>query len=81
MTGWMGATAGLLLVACAGAQSPRKTAAAAPQDKNLICEETPVTGSHLPRRVCRSAEQVKQEREQAQKERREANRTETGNTP
>ncbi|WP_225413652.1 hypothetical protein [Stigmatella hybrida] len=70
-----------VLLACAGSQPQRKTAAASPQGKELICEETPVTGSHIPRRVCRSAQQVKEEREQAQKERREANRTDTGNNP
>ncbi|WP_245767162.1 hypothetical protein [Stigmatella erecta] len=77
----MGAVAGGLVLACASAQPPRKTADAAPQGQELVCEETPVTGSHIPRRVCRSAQQMKEDRERAQKERQEASRTETGNNP
>lgn len=36
-------------------------------DKTLICEDVPMTGSHIPRKVCRTKRQVDQEREQAQK--------------
>lgn len=41
-------------------------------DRTLICESTPVTGSHIPRKVCRTLRQVEQEREAAQKAIREA---------
>jgi hypothetical protein len=74
-TGWVAAVGAGLLVACASAQPRRKVAAAAPQDNGLICEESPITGSHIPRRVCRSAQQVKEDREQAQKARSDGNRT------
>ncbi|WP_187323527.1 hypothetical protein [Stigmatella aurantiaca] len=70
-----------VLLACASAQPQRTAVAEASQDKNLICEEVPVTGSHIPRRVCRTAQQIQDEREQAQKERREANRTQTSESP
>jgi hypothetical protein len=65
-----------LILGCATA-SPQKTpaaAAAAKQDPDnaLICEESSMTGSHLPQRVCRTLRQVKQEREAAQKAVREA---------
>jgi hypothetical protein len=36
-------------------------------DKTLICESVPVTGSHIPRKTCRTLRQVEKEREQAQK--------------
>ena len=36
-------------------------------DRTLICESIPVTGSHIPRKKCRTLRQVEQEREQAQK--------------
>jgi hypothetical protein len=36
-------------------------------DKALICESVAVTGSHIPRKVCRTARQVEKEREDAQK--------------
>lgn len=36
-------------------------------DTTLICESVAVTGSHIPRKVCRTARQVEKEREDAQK--------------
>lgn len=36
-------------------------------DQTLICESVAVTGSHIPRKVCRTARQVEKEREDAQK--------------
>ena len=33
----------------------------------LICESVAVTGSHIPRKICRTARQVEEEREAAQK--------------
>ncbi|MDC0708666.1 hypothetical protein POL68_09315 [Stigmatella sp. ncwal1] len=75
-TQWVGGMGLGMLLACASTQPSQQTAVAvAPQDPNLVCEESRVTGSHIPRRVCRTAQQSKEEREQAQKERREANRT------
>ena len=41
-------------------------------DSTLVCESVPVTGSHIPRKVCRTLRQVEQEREAAQKALREA---------
>jgi hypothetical protein len=41
-------------------------------DRTLICESVPVTGSHIPRKVCRTVRQVEQEREAAQKAVRDA---------
>jgi len=43
-------------------------------DRTLVCESVPVTGSHIPRKVCRTLRQVEQEREAAQKALREADR-------
>jgi len=53
-----------------GAQTGEKVAAAGSKqdpDRTLICESTPVTGSHIPRKTCRTLRQVEKEREQAQK--------------
>lgn len=36
-------------------------------DKTLICEEVPVTGSHIPRKICRTVQQMQKERDQAEK--------------
>jgi hypothetical protein len=67
-----------LLLGCATAAPPPaptgsaqaaqqdKTAAADP-DNELVCEEVPITGSHLPQRVCRTRRQIQREREAAQK--------------
>lgn len=41
-------------------------------DRTLICESVPVTGSHIPRKICRTLRQVEQEREAAQKAIRDA---------
>jgi hypothetical protein len=52
------------------AQKEEKVAAADSEqdpDRTLICESIPVTGSHIPRKKCRTLRQVEQEREQAQK--------------
>jgi hypothetical protein len=52
------------------AQTGEKVAAADTQkdpDRTLICESVPVTGSHIPRKTCRTLRQVEKEREQAQK--------------
>lgn len=75
---WVG-----LMLGCATAapppQSPDATAQQSTQqqekaadakkdpDKTLICESVAVTGSHIPRKVCRTARQVEKEREDAQK--------------
>lgn len=40
-------------------------------DHTLVCESVPVTGSHIPRKVCRTLRQIEQEREAAQKALRE----------
>ena len=51
-------------------QQAEKTAAAdAKKDpgKTLICEEVAVTGSHIPRKICRTVQQAQKEREQAEK--------------
>jgi membrane protease subunit (stomatin/prohibitin family) len=40
----------------------------------LICESVAVTGSHIPRKICRTARQVEEEREAAQKAMRDAER-------
>lgn len=52
-----------------GAQKDKAAVAQASKDPNneLVCEEVEVTGSHIPRRICRTRKQVDQEREQAQK--------------
>jgi hypothetical protein len=49
--------------------------AAESQDGSLICETQKRTGSHIPRRVCRTREQVEQERLQAEEMIRRAERT------
>lgn len=75
---WMG-----LMLGCATAAPPQQAPGATAQgtqqdkaaaaeakkdpDKTLICESVPVTGSHIPRKVCRTARQVEKEREDAQK--------------
>ncbi len=43
-------------------------------DNALICESTKVTGSHIPRKVCRTARQVQEERESAEKAIRDADK-------
>ncbi len=70
-----------LVLGCATAapqqQAPAATAQGAPQqdkaavakqdsDRTLICEEVPMTGSHIPQRICRTQRQIKQDREKAQ---------------
>ena len=53
-----------------GAQTGEKVADASAKqdpDRTLICESVPVTGSHIPRKTCRTLRQVEKEREQAQK--------------
>ncbi|WP_224372784.1 hypothetical protein [Hyalangium versicolor] len=83
MTTWGGLAMLGLLVGCATAAPPTQTPAATTQgaqkdqaavadaskdsDNALVCEEVPVTGSHIPRRICRTRRQIKQEKEQAQK--------------
>lgn len=76
---WMGLMLGCATAAPpqqasgATAQSTQQEekAAAADAKKNpdttLICESVAVTGSHIPRKVCRTARQVEKEREDAQK--------------
>ena len=52
------------------AQKEEKVAAAGTKqdpDRTLVCESVPVTGSHIPRKTCRTLRQVEQERERAQK--------------
>jgi hypothetical protein len=61
--------------ATAQSQQADKTAVADAKkdpDRTLICESVPVTGSHIPRKVCRTVRQVEQEREAAQKAVRDA---------
>jgi hypothetical protein len=61
--------------ATAQGQQADKTAVADAKkdpDKTLVCESVPVTGSHIPRKVCRTLRQMEQEREAAQKALREA---------
>jgi hypothetical protein len=64
--------------ATAQSQQAEKTAVADAKDakkdpdKTLICESVPVTGSHIPRKVCRTVRQVEEEREAAQKAIRDA---------
>jgi hypothetical protein len=51
-------------------QQEQKVAAADAKknpDTTLICESVAVTGSHIPRKVCRTVRQVEKEREDAQK--------------
>jgi hypothetical protein len=43
-------------------------------DRTLICESIKVTGSHIPRKVCRTARQVQEEREAAEKAIRDADK-------
>jgi vancomycin resistance protein YoaR len=43
-------------------------------DRTLICESVKVTGSHIPRKVCRTARQVQEEREAAEKAIRDADK-------
>ncbi|KFE69202.1 hypothetical protein [Hyalangium minutum] len=53
-----------------GTQKEEKAAAADAQknpDPTLICESVAVTGSHIPRKVCRTARQVEKERDDAQR--------------
>ncbi len=85
--GWI---AGLgLWVGCATAPSPSpatkpqasqplkstSATASAKNDKSkLICEDIKVTGTRIPKRVCRTAEQARAEREQAEKALQEGDR-------
>jgi hypothetical protein len=69
-----------LVLGCATAAPPQQAPAAAQggqqQDKaavakqdpdhTLICEDAPMTGSHIPQRICRTQRQIKQDREKAQ---------------
>lgn len=74
---WMG-----LVLGCATASPSQQGAGTSGQDqqkekaaadakkaleRTLICEDVPVTGSHIPRKVCRTPEQVKKEREESQR--------------
>jgi hypothetical protein len=77
-----------LVVGCATATPPQQTPNATAQgqqadkaavegakkdpDRTLVCESVPVTGSHIPRKVCRTLRQIEQEREAAQKALRDA---------
>lgn len=59
------------------AQKEEKAAAADAKqdpDRTLICESVAVTGSHIPRKTCRTLRQVEKEREQAQKSVQEADK-------
>jgi hypothetical protein len=61
--------------AMAQSQQADKTAVADAKkdpDSTLICESVPVTGTRIPRKVCRTARQVEEEREAAQKAIRDA---------
>jgi hypothetical protein len=61
--------------ATAQSQQGDKTAVADAKkdpDRTLICESVPITGSHIPRKICRTLRQVEQEREAAQKAFRDA---------
>jgi hypothetical protein len=63
--------------AAAQSQQAEKTAVADAKkdpDTTLICEDVPMTGSHIPRKVCRTLRQVESEREQAQKAVRDADK-------
>jgi len=63
--------------ATAQGQQADKTAVADAKkdpDRTLICESVPVTGSHIPRKICRTLRQVEQEREAAQKAIRDADK-------
>ncbi|WP_224250149.1 hypothetical protein [Hyalangium gracile] len=50
-----------------GEQKKEQVADASKDDNALVCEDIPVTGSHIPRRRCRTQRQARQEREAAQK--------------
>lgn len=58
------------------AQKPEASGTAvAKKDKDkLVCESVQVTGSRIPKRVCRTQQQIDQERESAQKALRESER-------
>jgi hypothetical protein len=63
--------------ATAQSQQADKTAVADAKkdpDSTLICENVPVTGTRIPRKVCRTQRQVEQEREAAQKAIRDADK-------
>jgi hypothetical protein len=58
-------------------QKDEKVAAAdAKKDKDstLVCESVSVTGSRIPKKVCRTVRQIEQEREQAEKAIRDADK-------
>ena len=79
-----------LVLGCATAAPPQQSSGATAQgqqadktqvaevkkdpDSTLICEEVPVTGSHIPRKICRTLRQVQQERDQAEKAVRDADK-------
>jgi uncharacterized lipoprotein YajG len=50
------------------------TVATVDKDKTLVCEDQQVTGSRIPKKVCRTLRQIEQEREAAQKSVRESER-------
>ena len=50
-----------------GVQQDKAAVAKQDPDNTLICEEVPMTGSHIPQRICRTRRQIKQARELAQK--------------
>jgi len=54
-------------------QSTSKVAKKNPK-KGLVCESYKVTGSHIRKEICRTPEQMKRDREQAEKLVREADR-------
>jgi hypothetical protein len=83
------ALASILASACAaptataGGSAPLKTQAgtaqasapeATPPETKLVCEMERPVGSNIPRRVCRTPEQIEREREAAQTKMREISR-------
>ena len=57
------------LKAQAGAAQPA-TPGAAPEEQKLVCAMERPVGSNIPRRVCRTPEQIEREREAAQEKMR-----------
>ena len=54
--------------------APVATAKKKNKKEGLICESYKVTGSHIRKEICRTPEQAKREREQAEKLMRDADR-------
>ncbi|MDY7230809.1 hypothetical protein [Hyalangium rubrum] len=63
-------TASSNLAANKGAVASNK----ADPDKTLVCEDKAITGTRIPKKICRTQRQVEQEREAAQKQVREGDR-------